>query len=318
MKTRSRAALQVLRSLNGPCLHFLLLGTALYLLKLQLMPAPKPVIGPLSEARKAALVDRWQRRAGRPADATLREALFRAELDRDMLFAEALAAGLHRDDPVVRRLLLRDLRFLRLDDGRDSAVLLERALSLGLHLSDESVKQRLVQRMEAALLARQSPRDATGGDRSDAIAQRQRATAAETVYTLRHIFYPEGREQAAVSLLRQLHRGSVSPQVAAATGAPFTGGHRFVRATRATLEQHFGTAFMDNLVAQGVRAGAWAGPVRSLFGTHLVFVEAVSARASKARERLAAQRRWERRERARREALQRSLARLRERYAIRL
>ena len=75
-----------LARLNRPWVHFIVLGILLFYLQGVFFPAPKPVIGPLSDARLEALQQQWMTSVRRPATPEQMERIVQAELDR---------AGLH-------------------------------------------------------------------------------------------------------------------------------------------------------------------------------------------------------------------------------
>ena len=96
-----------LARLNRPWLHFIALGLGLYIFMGIIFPTPKPVIGPLTEARLETLKQQWFASTGRvPSDAQLAR-MAAAELDRDMLFQRAIELDLHLYDAVVYQRLLR-------------------------------------------------------------------------------------------------------------------------------------------------------------------------------------------------------------------
>ena len=82
--------MSVINRLNRPWLHFLLLGLGLFLLQGWLFPAPKPVVGPLTEARIDTLQQQWFSSTGRVPTEDQMQRMIRSELDRDMLFQKGL------------------------------------------------------------------------------------------------------------------------------------------------------------------------------------------------------------------------------------
>jgi hypothetical protein len=109
--------MKFLSRLNRPWLHFIVLGSLLFYLQGVLFPEPKPVIGPLGEARLEALQQQWFASTGRlPKDEQMAR-MVAAELDRDMLFQRAIELELHLYDTVVYQRLLRNMRFLQLAEG---------------------------------------------------------------------------------------------------------------------------------------------------------------------------------------------------------
>ena len=87
-----------LARLNKPWIHFVALGVVFYQLQLVLFPEPKPVIGPLSEARIASIKEQWTSSTGRaPSDEQV-AGFMAVELDRDMLVQSALDLDFHLYD----------------------------------------------------------------------------------------------------------------------------------------------------------------------------------------------------------------------------
>ena len=93
--------MKLLARLNRPWVHFIVLGSLLFYLQGVFFPEPKPVLGPLSEARLEALQKQWLASVGREPTPEQLVRMVQAELDRDMLFARALELKLHLYDTVV-------------------------------------------------------------------------------------------------------------------------------------------------------------------------------------------------------------------------
>ena len=108
--------MRFLSRLNRPWIHFILLGSLLYYLQSVLFPAPKPVVGPLGEARLEALQQQWFSGTGRLPNEEQLDRMVTAELDRDMLFQRGLELDLHLYDPVVYQRLLLNMSFLKLGE----------------------------------------------------------------------------------------------------------------------------------------------------------------------------------------------------------
>ncbi|MEM0955231.1 MAG: peptidyl-prolyl cis-trans isomerase [Pseudomonadota bacterium] len=301
-----------------PWLHFVVLGTALFFLQGYFFPEPLPVVGPLAEVRVQALQRQWLATTGRlPAEAELK-AMVAAELDKDMLFQEALRRELHRVDPIVEQRLLRNMRFLNLDRGQGDAALLQTAWRMDLHLGDEVIRRRLVQLMEQLLLAVSPPAPVT-----EAALRARFAEAADSLrqpprYTLQHVFLPRERAGEAESLLQRFREQSLSPEDALAEGAPFLSGYAFSARTPKQLARDFGAAFVLNLEQQATPEGGWIGPIVSTYGLHLVFLDAAEparpAQLDEVRAQLARDLNYEYRQ----SALEQAIASLRSNYDVRL
>lgn len=267
--------------MNRPWLHFLLIGTALFLLQLSLFPPAKPSVGPLPESRLESLRRQWYVTTGRgPNDAQMR-AMVNAELDREILFREALELRLYEIDPIVQQRLVRNMRFLQLDQGRDDETLFREALRVELHLGDEVVKRRLVQVMEELLLARQPPAEPSEQEILASFESRRDELMQPPRYSLQQVYLSRERAGEADALLARLRDEQLTPQAALEFSSPFLPGYRFPNSTPAQLARQFGAAFVLNLERSQPQAGQWVGPVESTYGIHLVWVDSiVPARAA--------------------------------------
>jgi hypothetical protein len=302
--------------LKQPWLHFILLGMGLFLLQGWLFPPPKPVIGPLAPARVETLRQQWISATGRPPRDDQLERMLRSELDRDMLFQKALELELHRYDPVVYQRLLRNMRFLRLGEGKTDDELYRQALEMRLHLGDEVVKRRMVQVMEQLLLASNPPAAATGAELAGEFERRKDDLRLPPRYTLQHLYFNRQREAEVRGIVASIRQQGLGPEEALEYSSPFLPGYRYTSLTPEQLARHFGAEFVRNLEQAGPVAGEWLGPISSTYGLHLVWVDAIEpardVTLAEVRQRL--ERDLE--SRARTQALEQATARLRENYEV--
>ncbi len=330
----SRLVHAMKRLFRAPLLHFVLLGAGLFIIahgasRWRSAPASAPaplVISPAAiEGERRAFIAR----TGRAPSAAEMAGLVEMLVDDELLWREALALELDRDDPVVRRRLVRNLRFLRGGDGgedasgtpdgdRDGALYAE-ALSLGLDRSDELIRRRLIERMRLHL--QQQARAVAPTDAEiDAYVAHNRARFAEPERGgLTQVFLSRERRSArlaadAQELLARLEAAGVAPAAAARFGDPGLVPARLASQSRRSLARRFGPEFAEHVMRQA--PGRWSGPVASAYGLHLVWVhEVVPARLpapaiirAEAGELLLAERA--------NAALREYLARLRARYRI--
>lgn len=293
-----------------PLLRFALLGALLFAgerVFLYEAPPPEPVV--LSSERLEALRAEALRQGGaRDEDALA--ALVQAQVDDVLLERRARELGLDRDDPVVVRRLVQNLRFAGADASRDDASLYQEALALGLDRSDPLVRRRLVQRMrlllEATALARE-PSEAELRARYEADGSRAEQPSRTRFAQL---YFARGHAQRARERLARLRAQQTSPEDAVMQGEPFL--HPFQQPAQADAElaARFGREFADALRA--LPAGAWQGPVPSAYGQHLVYIQerTPAGRASFESVRESLRLEWLAERRAR--ALEAELARLRE------
>jgi hypothetical protein len=93
-------------------------------------------------------------------------------------------------------------------------------------------------------------------------------------YTFSHVFLSTERAAEMPALMAQINTDSLSPDAARLLGAPFLSGYAFRRQSPEQMTRVFGAEFAEQVSATEVQAGAWIGPVTSVFGQHYVYIEA--------------------------------------------
>ena len=264
-----------LSRLNRPWLHFIVLGSVLFYLQGEIFPPPKPVLGPLSEARIESLKTQWFASVGRAPTAGQLDRMVQAELDRDMLFQRALELELYLYDTVVYQRLLMNMRFLQMGEGKSDDELYQTALDMRLHLSDEVIKRRMIQVMEQLMLANNPPQAPTEAEIVAEFEQRREELRRPPRYSIEHIYFNREREADAAAVIAKIQEQNLTPEQARELSSPFLPGYQFTAQTPDQLARHFGTSFVENLQKAGAEAGHWVGPVRSTYGLHYVWVDAL-------------------------------------------
>jgi len=255
--------------------HFIVLGFVLFQLEATLFPPPKPVIGPLTDARLEALQQQWFASTGRLPGPEQRERIIRAELDRDMLFQRALALEIHLYDTVIYQRLLRNMGFLQLAEGKTDIELYEQALEMRLHLGDEVVKRRLVQIMEQLLLAANPPLVPTDAEIEAEFVARKEELRKPARYSIEHLYFTREREAEIDSVIATIKEQALFAEAARSMSSPFLPGYVFKRQSPDQLARHFGASFVMNFQDGNPQQGQWLGPLRSTYGLHYVWVEAI-------------------------------------------
>ncbi|MFA5938054.1 MAG: hypothetical protein WC809_01765 [Sinimarinibacterium sp.] len=307
--------------LRRPLLHFMVLGALLFTLQRWLLPEePLPFDDTpirINAAAIAQLRESWLRDSGRAPTAAQLQASLQRYIDDEILVREALGRGLGRSDPVVRERLLRNMRFLYPERRVGDDTLLSEAAALGMTRSDPVVRRRLLQAMERRLV------DAVPLDAQALAAYGERHAARYRPsgrISFRHVFLSDDIDhadpRAALEQLRTgLDRGEADAQLA---GDAFLLGREFSSWTAAQVGARFGTDFAESLAQASTQAaaGAWIGPLRSVFGWHLVEVTARVAGGQDTPPELQAQlvRAWQ--DEARAQSLRAELQRLRARYRV--
>ena len=218
-----------------PLLHFAALGALVFVLHGAFNPGPHHGMEIKAEVARA-IVAETESRLGRPATPEEREAALQAYVDRELMVREALALGLHRTDPVVRRRLAQKMHMIHEDTGID----------------DEPTRAEL-----EAWVADHPGRFARAGS-----------------VDLEHVFFSRDRHEApgrkALDVLSQLEAldDAVHPQ---GLGDAFVHGPTVKGAGRGRLESVFGPSFASAVGALPV--GRWA-VLDSTAGAHVVRVTA--------------------------------------------
>jgi hypothetical protein len=273
------------RWLSSPTLHFAAIGGLLFAVESTWSQGQPPAGSEtlvISAAHVEQLRQSWQARMGRPPDDAALAGLVQAEIDDEVLFRTARALDLHRVDPIVRRRLVRNLRFVGEGeaDERSDDELFAQAIALGMDRTDTVVRRRLVQKMR--LLARAGVAEPTA---EEIAAYRARHAALYTIpasVRISQIYLSRDRRGQATAgdasrLLQSLRDDAVPPERAHEFGDPFLLRHHVPLRSQRELESSFGPEFAREAFA--LEPGAWQGPVASSYGQHLVWVhERVAAR----------------------------------------
>ena len=269
--------------LNKPWLHFIMLGVVFYQLQSALFPEPKPVIGPLSDARIASLKEQWTLSTGRPPSAEQMAGYVAVELDRDMLLQGALDLEYHLHDSIVFQRLIRNMKFLQLAEGNKSdAQLFKQALEMQLHLDDEVVKRRLIQMMEQRLLANNPPSIPGAAEIKAAFIERKEALKRPPLYSIEHVFFPVERSNEVAAAVAKITDQGLDVKAARNLGSPFLQGHHFINQTPDQLARNFGKGFVRELESgvnttqaqtnANTKQSRWLGPISSAYGIHYVWL----------------------------------------------
>lgn len=285
------------RLLSRPAVHFLVLGSVLYLGEPWLAEirdaaadeADGAELLTLSAARREQLRGQWQLTAGRQPTAGEEEWLIRQWAEEEMLYREALRLGLDRDDPGVCRRLAINLRFLGLAEDAGPAeprAHCRRARELGLDRGDPVIRRQMAELMRLVLEQTTAdgtaPESISSADLEDYVDRHRERFLEPARVRLSHVFLSRAERGAdlgtdARRLLARLTVKSAAPRRAVAMADPFLGGHHPPPSSERDLERIFGPGFAARAIELAPRQ--WSGPVRSAYGLHLVWIhERFSAR----------------------------------------
>jgi hypothetical protein len=232
------------RLLREPLLHFLLLGVALFGISRFVKPAAdrtavsRQIVLTLDDLRQLQIgfAAQWQR----PPTGQEMIGLIENRIKEEILYREALAMGLDKDDTIVKRRMAQKMEFLAED------------VSAAHEPTTEELKVWFAKNTAM-------------------FTQPARAT-------FRHLYFsPDRRGKSAWSdaktAIGKLSGKPAGWPGAAALGDPFMFQDYLADRTPDQIAKDFGPPFAKALFVQ--KPGAWTGPIESGYGWHLVFIDSL-------------------------------------------
>jgi len=233
------------RWLRAPAVHFVALGALVF------------------------AVESWRGEGAAPAGASVA-----APSDQELLEREARRLGFDRDDSVIRRRLVRNLRFLGEAGAGDEAADYQEALALGLDGSDIVVRRRLLQRLELRAFAWARATEPSDAELAALLAREPDRFELPARMRFTHVFLSRERRGAALEAADRalaVRLAGLTPERASGLGDPFLLGAQLPLRSQAELASSFGEEFASAVAA--LPPGRWSGPITSSYGLHRVFVQ---------------------------------------------
>ena len=229
------------RLLQEPLLHFLLIGAVLFGVYHYVQPAHEPAASSkqiqlsLDDLARMALLfqSQWKREPTAPE----LERLMETRVQMEVLYREALAMGLDKDDEIVKRRMAQKMQFL----AEDTA-----------------------------------PREPTTSELKSWYVKNSEKFAMPTHVSFRHLYFSPDRRAAharddAARALAQLAGQTEDAKLPGSFADPFMFQEYYRDRGTDFLGKEFGPQFA--LAVAKLPIGSWQGPIESGFGWHLVFVE---------------------------------------------
>jgi parvulin-like peptidyl-prolyl isomerase len=231
--------------LREPLLQFLLVGLALF----GTWHVVRPADAARDEGRRIVITEddlkqirlAWAAQGQPPPTAPQLQALVEAKVREEVLYREALALGLDKDDTIVKRQLARKMEFVAEDVSK-----LEEPQPAELRAWYEKNQTRF---------------------------------ALPPRVTFRHVYFSPDKRGAnarsdAEAALAPLAGRDIDAAAATAAGDPFMFQSYYGDRSLEVIAKEFAPRFARALA--GVPARTWAGPIESGYGWHLVFVDAMT------------------------------------------
>lgn len=227
------------RILNEPMMHFLIIGGLVFLL--YAWSDSGATVGGnhriiINDALVSDLKFEWSKKWGRPPTQSQTEHLIQQYIKDEVRYRQARRMGLYKNDATVRNRLIKKLIFITED--------------LGVDLSP--TKKEIAQFFESHTEDFRVP------------AQ----------FSFRQVFFstdhrPDARADAKALLVA--YQQTDSGRASRKSGDLFLGRKTFTNAPADRVEEVFGKDFVQAL--KDAPVDQWAGPIRSVYGFHLVYVE---------------------------------------------
>ena len=228
------------RFVREPLVHFLVAGAVLFVFatlferftnadaNANRIQVSAPEIQRLQEV--------WIRQWGRPPDSRQMENLINDYVRDEILYREALASGLDKDDTIIRRRLVEKMEFL----------------------SQE--------------LASATPSDK---DLQEYFQRNRETFRIPAQIAFSHIYFSTSKRGSATEddarrALARLSSHGTSPAQLSSLGDPFMLQNEYPLQTLRQVKELFGQEFAGKLFELEPGASAWVGPLRSGYGFHLV------------------------------------------------
>ena len=273
------------RWLREPLLHVLLIGATLFVVYYAL----NPNAGQRQDSNRIAITAddlaqirlAWMAQWRRPPTPEELRNLLDGKIREEILFREAMALGLDKDDTIVKRRLAQKMEFVMEDAS-------------GLHDPADDELRRW-------------------------FAQNAQRFAMPSLVTFRHLYFspdlrgPRTRDDAMQVLRRIADKPEQTPEFQGQSD-PFMFQDFYAERSADQIAGIFGTTFAHAL--PGLELGKWQGPIESGLGWHLLWVESTTPGVVPAFEEIAAKVKSEWSDEQRAEAKRKMVERMKDRYQI--
>ena len=258
--------------LRAPSLHCLALGL-IPAWMLAVAEPPPPI--EIDRARIEKLARAWEQQTGRRPGPEQLAVLIGEAIDDEVLYREALALRLDQL-PAVRDRLVKLANFLDLTPDESDNARLRAAIAAGLDRSDPIVRRYMTGAMKEQLGAAVRVPSPTDAEVERFRREHEGEFREPARVRLSHVYVGGLGEQSqsrAKALGDRLAREGATPSDAIGWGDAFYAGHGLPWLSEAGLAARFGDGFARSAIQ--LEVGGWSQPIASSYGFHLVFAREV-------------------------------------------
>ncbi|WP_373087695.1 peptidyl-prolyl cis-trans isomerase [Zhongshania sp.] len=260
-----RAWPTLIRLLRAKLFHFMVFGIVLYGVDGYYSRYQQRELVCPSKIEIDSMAAKWAQQNRQPMTDKLRQALRQSAMDEQMLFREALIKGLHKRDDVIVQRLLRDAEFLGVEGDRADQI--ETVLAIGLLDSDEVIRRRLIQLLEHRVIADTHGQAPNDQDLRRLYDENPAISEAPPRYSFQQRFYSGDTTAAKMRATQAL--SILNGEELPASADVFLSGELFNQLTAREINRIFGAGFWSD-TSPTMSLGQWFGPVKSVYGWHLV------------------------------------------------
>ena len=220
---------------------------------------------------RSDFAQRW----GAPATTQQLNALIQQAVEEELLYREARLRALDFQDRSVQRRLAEKMRVVGGRPARNPGELAEQARELGLD-DDVVIRRLLIEKMRLVLAQEADHEPLTEHDLADYLERHRDQFEQLAEVTFSHVFLSRSSrgaslEKDARAMLRQLRSQSTGPEASVELSDPFPIELQMRAYSENRVMARFGKRFAKEVF--GLEPGAWAGPIESPYGLHLVWLE---------------------------------------------
>jgi peptidyl-prolyl cis-trans isomerase C len=171
-----------------------------------------------------------------------------------------------------------------------------RAMDLNQHLTDEVIRRRLVQVMSQLITASSGADLISESELEQAYEERKEEFIAPPRVSFSHVFLSDAPPAEAEEILEQVVGEGLTPREALNYGTAFLAGFDFRDARWNEVHSRFGREFAEalaTLVEQDPSRRGWIGSIASVFGQHLIYLDAYQAERPQQLDEVVEQLRWD-------------------------